>query len=202
MKALLTLFKGLTNSLALMLGPSFVPRMLVALVAAGLVAPVVSPLPARAQELILAPCRLCSPDSAAARESRPATPLRLEVQTRLEFDKVVFGGIGEAMVLMSPSGAATMSGATAATGARAMPGTVLIRGEPGRAVRVDLPHQVLLYGEGNGAIRIDSIVTDLPSFPRIGDDGTLSFRFGGDLRISGDSDGAYRGSVDIIVEYL
>ena len=59
-----------------------------------------------------------------------------------------------------------------------------------------------MFGDGNGAIRIELIVTDLPDFPRIGDDGTLSFRFGGDLRLSGDSDGAYRGSVDIVVEYL
>ena len=95
-----------------------------------------------------------------------------------------------------------MAGAASATGARTMPGSVLIRGEPGHPVRVDLPRQVNLFGEGNGAIRIDSIVTDLPAFPRIGDDGTLSFRFGGDLRISGDGDGAYHGSIDIIVEYL
>ena len=126
----------------------------------------------------------------------------LEVQTRLEFDKVVFGGMGEAMVTMSPDGVTRMAGAASATGARTMPGSVLIRGEPGHPVRVDLPRQVNLFGEGNGAIRIDSIVTDLPAFPRIGDDGTLSFRFGGDLRISGDGDGAYHGSIDIIVEYL
>ena len=159
------------------------------------------PATARAQE-IAAPCQLCGTGAAAADLIRPATPLRLEVQTRLEFDKIVFGGIGEAQVALSPGGAATMSGATTATGARAMPGSVLIRGEPGRAVRIDLPRQVDLFGEGNGAIRIERLVTDLPAFPRIGDDGSLSFRFGGDLRISGDSDGAYRGSIDIIVEYL
>ena len=59
-----------------------------------------------------------------------------------------------------------------------------------------------MFGDGSGSIRINSLVTDLPSFPRIGDDGTLSFRFGGDLRLSGDSDGAFRGTIDIIVEYL
>jgi len=69
-------------------------------------------------------------------------------------------------------------------------------------VRVELPSQVMLFGAGTGSIRIDSLVTDLPSFPRIGDDGTLSFRFGGDLRMTGDSDGAYHGTIDITVEYL
>lgn len=169
-----------------------------ALVAAGLVMPAT----ATAQDGVRAPCQLCGPAAGGANDQRPDTPIRLEVLTSLEFDKVVFGGLGEALVAMTPDGTATMSGATAATGARAMPGAVMIRGEPGRAVRIDLPHQVQLYGEGNGAIRIDSIVTDLAAFPRIGDDGTLSFRFGGDLRISGEGDGNYRGSVDIIVEYL
>ncbi len=172
-----------------------VPALLLALVVAGLGAP------GRAQDSA-APCRLCSADSGSAILVRPATPLRLEVQSRLEFDKIVFGGLGEAQVALSPSGGATISGATTATGARAMPGSLLIRGEPGRAVRIDLPRQVELFGEGSGSIRIERLVTDLPDFPLIGDDGTLSFRFGGDLRVSGDSDGAYRGSVEILVEYL
>ena len=145
-----------------------VPALLLALVAAGLAAP------GRAQ--VAAPCRLCSADSGFPDLLRPATPLRLEVQSRLEFDKIIFGGLGEAQFALSPGGSATMSGATTATGAHAMPGGVLIRGEPGRAVRIDLPRQVDLFGGGSGSIRIERLVSDLPDFPRIGDDGTLSFR--------------------------
>ena len=122
----------MAHSVGCMLGHCLAPKLLVALVAAGLVAPLAWPGTAMAQEAIVAPCRLCGPDSDAARDSRPAVPLRLEVQTRLEFDKVVFGGFGEALVALTPDGIATMSGAAAATGARAMPGSVLIRGEPGR----------------------------------------------------------------------
>ena len=195
---MLTLFKGMADSVAAMSGPSLVPALFVALLAASVAAPAAG----GAQDAVAAPCRLCGPESSESKNDRPTVPLRLEVQTRLEFDKVVFGGVGEALVALSPDGVAQISGATAATGARAMPGAVLIRGEPGRAVRIDLPSRVNLSGDGNGTIRIDSIVTDLPAFPRIGDDGTLSFRFGGDLRISGEGDGSYRGSVDIIVEYL
>jgi hypothetical protein len=170
----------------------------VALFAAGFVAPAAS----RAQDASLAPCRLCSGEGDSPLNARPATPLRLEVEIRLDFDKEVFEGNGNALLALSPGGVARLTGAATAAGARAMPGSVLVRGEPGRAVRIDLPRQVQLFGAGAGSLRIDSLVTDLPAVPRIGDDGTLSFRFGGDLRLSGDSDGAYHGTIDITVEYL
>ena len=155
-----------------------------------------------AQDSIAVPCRLCTA-SGDDRPNAPATaPLRLEVETRLDFDKVVFDGKGSALVALSPGGVARLTGAATAAGARAMPGSVLVRGEPGRAVTIELPARVQLFGAGSSALLIDSLVTDLPAFPRIGDDGTLSFRFGGDLRLSGDSDGIYHGTVDITVEYL
>lgn len=169
-----------------------------ALAAAGLVVPA----PGSTQDASLAPCRLCSADSADSLNARPAAPLRLQVETRLDFDKIVFEGTGSALIALSPDGVARLSGAATAAGARIMPGSVLIRGEPGRAVRVEMPGQVQLFGAGSGSIRIDSLATDLPSFPRIGDDGTLSFRFGGDLRLTGDSDGVYHGTIDIVVDYL
>lgn len=172
--------------------------MFVALVAAGLVVPA----PSRAQDAVSAPCRLCSADPSETSNARPVVPLRLQVESRLDFDKVVFEGTGSALIALSPDGVTRMSGAATAAGARIMPGSVLIRGEPGRAVRVDLPHAVTLFGDGSGSIRIDSLTTDLPSFPRIGADGTLLFRFGGDLRLTGDSDGGFRGTIDIVVDYL
>jgi len=181
-----------------MLGLRLVAFASVVLAAAGLVVPAAS----SAQDASLAPCRLCSADRDGSPNAQPAAPLRLQVESRLDFDKVVFEGQGHALLALSPGGIVRLSGAATAAGARAMPGTVLVRGEPGRAVRVDLPGQVQLFGAASGSIRIDSLVTDLPSFPRIGDDGTLSFRFGGDLRMTGDSDGAYHGTIDITVEYL
>ena len=181
-----------------MSGPCLNQILSVALVAAVSVVPA----PARAQDAAVAPCRLCSAAPTDLINARPATPLRLQVETRLDFDKIVFEGTGSALIALSPDGVARLSGAATAAGARIMPGSVLIRGEPGRAVRVDLPQVVTLFGEGSGSIRIDSLTTDLPSFPRIGADGTLLFRFGGDLRLTGDSDGAFRGTIDIVVDYL
>jgi hypothetical protein len=161
------------------------------------------PAAAAMQDAAIAPCQLCATTTNPT-NAPPAIPLRLEVETRLDFDKVVFDGKGAALVALSPGGITRLTGAASAAGARAMPGSVIVRGEPGRAVTIELPARVQLFGSGtgNGAILIDSLVTDLPPIPRLGTDGTLSFRFGGDLRLSGEGDGAYHGTIDITVEYL
>lgn len=195
---MLTLLQDLAISVVAMVSLRLAVLPFALLAGAGLVAPASS----IAQQAGAAPCRLCSAVPLDTTNARPAAPLHLQVETRLDFDKVVVEGKGNALFALSPSGIARLSGAASAAGARAMPGRVLVRGEPGRAVRVDLPATVRLFGAGNDAISIDKLVTDLPSFPRIGDDGTLSFRFGGDLRLSGDGDGAYHGTIDITVEYL
>ena len=161
------------------------------------------PATALAQDAAGVPCLLCGTTSDESPNARPASPLRLQVETRLDFDKIVFDGQGSALIALSPDGVARLSGAAAATGSRAMPGSVLVHGEPGRAVTIALPAKVILHGDaGAGSIILDSLVTDLPALPRIGDDGTLAFRFGGNLKLEGDSDGAYHGTIDIDVDYL
>lgn len=197
MKSALTLLKGLSDSVVAMSGLRLRQILSVVLATAGLAAPAA----VRAQQVAVAPCLLCSTPSDLA-NARPTAPLHLEVETGLDFDKVVFAGTGSALVALSPDGIARLTGAATAIGARPMPGTVLIRGEPGRAVRIDMPGKVSLFGTGSGVLTIESLVTDLPAFPRIGADGTLAFRFGGDLRLTGDGDGAFRGTIDIVVDYL
>ncbi len=49
---------------------------------------------------------------------------------------------------------------------------------------------------------ISDIVTDLPSLPRLDLSGSLSFRFGGRIEISGEAEGDYRGDLPITIEYL
>ena len=197
-KAALTLFSLLPNSSAIMIGPKSVLLATVALIAACLVAP---PGGASAQQ---APtrCRLCADSGEASSDARPAEPLRLEVRSRLDFDSVIYAGLGQGSLAIEPDGSARPSGPVDATGARAMPGSVTVRGEAGRAVRVELPRMVRLYGDRGGMLQIDSIVSDLPANPQIGQDGELSFRFGGNLKVEGDVDGAFRGDVDISVDYL
>ena len=83
-----------------------------------------------------------------------------------------------------------------------MPGTIVILGEPGRQVRVDVPTRIDLAGEYGGGVRIDRIITDLPTFPRIGDDGLLTLPLRRRDPDHGETDGNYRGAVDFMVDYL
>ena len=158
-----------------------------------------SAAPAFSQD-VGAPCRLC--DSSAPTEERPAAPISLDVEASLDFDRLILAGKGEGSAQLSPDGGRSVSGSITAIGARAMVGEATVKGEPGRIVRISLPDSIELYGLVGGTIRLESIRSDLPSMPRLDDEGRLSFRFGGILRVSGDLDGEFRGEVPIDVEYF
>src|SRR5918993_958659 len=151
--------------------------------------------PATPQE-IAAPCRLCRPDQ-SDRDEPPPQPVQLEVQTRLDFDQLILVGTGEGSAELLPNGNRVPRGSVKAISARATLGEVTVRGEPGRQVRVELPHSIDLHGFNGGAIRLEAIRSDLPPVARLDDNGRLSFRFGGLVRVSGDSDGEFRGDVRV-----
>jgi hypothetical protein len=64
-----------------------------------------------------------------------------------------------------------------------------------------MPRRIDLFSVGGGRITLDDIRSDLPGVPRLDAAGNLSFRFGGRLIVTGDSDGPYRGDLPITVEY-
>ena len=149
----------------------------------------------------LGQCRLCS-EPAASPIEETATPVTLQVETSLDFDRLVLGGTGGGTAMLAPDGSRQTSGAVLTIGGRAMVGTVSVRGEAGRSVRISLPTSITLYGPSGGEVRIDEIRSDLPALPRIGANGTLSFRFGGELHVSGTADGNFRGDFQVDVDYL
>jgi hypothetical protein len=150
------------------------------------------------------PCRLC--DGAGDGLSSPATtvamPMALEVKTSLDFDRVILTGPAGGTARLAPDGSRQTSGALTALTGRAMTGEVVIRGEPGRQIRVDLPQRIDLYGFAGSTLAITRISSDLPLMPRLDPDGRLRVRFGGELFVSGDAEGEYRGDVPITVDYL
>jgi hypothetical protein len=150
-----------------------------------------------------AQCRLCDTPTTDALSLGPSkSEIALNVEASLDFDRLVLFGMSGGSATLMPSGERSASGGVAAISGRAMVGAVTVRGEPGRAVRVDLPGRLRLYSLSGGSITIDQIGSDLPRLPKLDSTGNLSFRFGGRLWIDGDAEGDYRGDVPITVEYL
>jgi hypothetical protein len=191
----LTLFQHAPHSVSGVMGPKGAFPGAFALLCATILA-----APALSQD-VAAPCRLCGPADQSA-DKKPAEPMQLDVEARLDFDQLILTGSGEGSAELGPDGSRIARGSVTAISARAMVGEVTIRGEPGRQVRIELPAKIELIGFNGGSIRLESIRSDLPPAPRLDSNGRLNFRFGGIVRVSGDSDGEFRGDVRLNVEYF
>jgi hypothetical protein len=123
------------------------------------------------------------------------------VETNLNFDRLILGGSGIGAATIRPDGSSGAEGAVSQVGPRAIVGTVLVHGDPGRAVRVDLPRRIQLYSLNGGRLTLEDVTSDAAAMPRLDSAGNLSFRFGGRLILSGDADGQYHGDLPITVDY-
>ena len=155
------------------------------------------PAPAPAQ------CRLCDTPTTAPDQASTSMPIRLEVQARLDFDQVLLlDSAASGTARIAPDGSSSTSGSIGALSGRAMVGSVIIRGEPGRLVRIGFPDVIQLYGLTGSTIRVRALTSDLPAAARLDSQGMLHFRFGGELDVSGNVEGDYRGDIPITVDYL
>ena len=176
-----------------MSGPRFALLSSIALLVGAIAMPGAAP----------AQCRLCDSPTSAPDRSADGTPIRLDVQARLDFDQVILIGSGSAgTARIAPDGSSSTSGSVGALGGRAMVGSVIVRGEPGRLVRIGFPESIQLHGLSGNSIRVRGLTSDLPGAPRLDSQGNLQFRFGGALEISGAVEGDYRGDIPITVDYL
>lgn len=166
-----------------------------ALVIAGLAAAASARSPAGAQ------CRLCEQPTTALPEDSAGGDVDLQVETNLNFDRLILTGAGVGAATIRPDGSNGAEGSVMDVGPRAMVGTILVHGDPNRAVHVELPRRIELYSIGGGRLTLDDVASDLPRSPHLDAAGNLSFRFGGKLIVSGDADGPYRGDLPITVEY-
>ena len=149
-----------------------------------------------------AQCRLCSTPTTSRDDSQINDRIALDVQTSLNFDQLVVDGQGPGSATIRPDGSTHNAGAVTDVSPRAMVGTVVLHGQPGRPIRVEMPSRIVLHSVGGGEISFDDVVSDLPSLPKLDDSGSLTFRFGGRLHVSGDAEGQYRGDLPITAEYL
>jgi len=149
-----------------------------------------------------AQCRLCGTPATAPTEQENRKPIELQIETSLSFDRLILSSPGDGFVMVRPDGSSSAHGAVEHVSARSMPGIATIRGEPGRAVRIELPRRITLYSLSGGELTFDQVESDLPSLPRLDSAGTLTFRFGGRLTVSGNAEGEYRGDLPITVDYF
>lgn len=148
-----------------------------------------------------AQCRLCGTPTTAFKEDA-AGRAKLEVETSLNFDRVVLVSQLGGTATLRPDGSRSVTGGVIELSGRAMVGTALVSGEPGRVVRIDLPKRIDLHSLSGDKISIEQVMSDLPDVARLNSAGKLSFRFGGQLKVTGEADGDYRGELPIFVDYL
>lgn len=154
------------------------------------------PGPAAAQ------CRLCETPTTARDDGASADSIGLEIETSLDFDRLILFGSGAGTATLLPNGSRAATGAVGDLSGRAMVGSATIRGAPGRAIRIALPRRIDLFSLTGGKVTIEDLVSDVADGARLNSAGALTFRFGGRLQVSGDAEGDYRGDVPITVEYL
>ena len=148
-----------------------------------------------------AQCRLCDQPTTARPDVSTTGDVQLQVETNLNFDRLILAGSGNGAATIRPDGSSGAEGAVGQVGPRAMVGTVLVHGDPGRALRVEIPRRIELYSLSGGRLTLEDVTSDAGGAPRLDAAGNLSFRFGGRLILSGDADGQYRGDLPISVDY-
>lgn len=149
----------------------------------------------------VAQCRLCTTPTTTAVPTVATDDVRLEIETNLDFDRLIVAGQGGGNATLRPDGS-TLATGSVDMGPRARVATVVVHGEPNRVLRIDVPRRIDLYSLEGSRLTFDEVVTDASDLPKLDAAGNLTFHIGGRLRFMGDEDGDYRGDLPITVEYL
>src|SRR4051794_32837669 len=89
-----------------------------------------------------AQCRLCNSATTAHSSEARGDRITVEIETSLSFDRLVtFGNTGGSAVI-HPDGSHLAQGSIEGVGPRAMVGSAILHGDPGRPIRVDLPSRI------------------------------------------------------------
>lgn len=148
-----------------------------------------------------AQCRLCDQPTAARPIETQSGDLNLQIETSLNFDRLILSGSGQGGATIRPVGANGAEGSVLGIGPRASVGTIVVHGQANRELSIDMPHRIELYSGAGGHISLVDVATDLAATPRLDAGGNLSFHFGGRLVLSGSDEGQYRGDLTITVDY-
>lgn len=153
------------------------------------------PMPAPAQDS----CRLCYSSPGSTPGERP---LSIEIYADLSLGKLALTGRSGGSVTVDPeSSGKRTQGEMLDLGGSTITGRGLIRGEPLRDVRVDLPDRVPMAAPDGSEAELTGFSTNLPAHPVLDSNGRLEFTFGAKLIVRGSRGGNYRGRIPISVDY-
>lgn len=148
-------------------------------------------------------CRLCTaPTPSEAAAQRREIPVTIEITTKLDFSRAALSGSGGGAIEVDPrNGERRVDGGVIDLGGSALAGTAIVRGEPGRAVRIDMPTTARMTSPSGGVIEIAGLRTSIGANARLDSVGRLEFAFGGRLLVQGNVSGTFRARIPITAQY-
>ncbi len=148
-------------------------------------------------------CRLCNPeDASTVATAKPEIPISIDIVTQLDFSRAALSDANGGAIDVNPdNGDRKVDGGLLDLGGSALAGSAVVRGEPGRPVRIDLPTTVRMTSSTGGLIEISGLRTNLTRTPQLDSAGRLSFSFGGRLVVRGNTAGTFRGRIPITAQY-
>lgn len=148
-------------------------------------------------------CRLCKPsDASTVSVETREIPISIDITTQLDFSRAALSGANGGAIELDPdNGDRRVDGGLLDLGGSALAGSAVIRGEPGRPVRIDIPTTIRMTSSTGGSIEIWGLRTNLNRTPQLDSSGRLSFSFGGRLVVRGSTAGTFRGRIPITAQY-
>ena len=144
-------------------------------------------------------CRTCATTLAEA----SARPLRIEVESGLQFSRLALRGKADGAASIDPrTGEKQVDANMIDLGGLSYQGRARVTGEPLRPVRIELPARVVLRSPEGGVAELSGFVTDLPPVTMLDARGELTFNFGARLTSQRAQGGNFRGRVAIRVDYF
>lgn len=149
-------------------------------------------------------CLLCAGGDAptALTETERSVPLSIEIITKLDFSRAALPASGGGQIELDPqSGNKRVGGGMVDLGGAALAGTAIVTGEPGRAVRIDMPTSARMTSAAGDVVEIIGLRTSLMGAPRLDSTGRLEFSFGGTLVVRRNVSGTFRTRIPITAQY-
>ncbi len=147
-------------------------------------------------------CRLCTPtESADPVVAQHEIPISIDITTQLNFSRAALSGAGGGEIEVDPENNNRRVAGLVDLGGSSLAGSAVVRGAPGRQVRIDLPSIIRMTSSTGGSIEISGLHTNLARTPQLDSTGRLSFSFGGKLLVRGSVAGTFRGRIPITAQY-